>query len=172
MKSKEELKKILNQGSQIQHEQSSLDDLMQQRMSRFIQNEYDDALQRLGEWGELDQKLTQRCQDNPEVIETLSVDDLKKVIHYHMRFNNMDEDLNQLRYIFERLDKSKDYKRFLDTDLAFENSIVYLLNNDLDRARYSIVQSDNYFVTKWTQLTQGNNQLLSSDLKHKHLECL
>ena len=108
-------------------------------MSRFIQNEYDDALQRLGEWGELDQKLTQRCQDNPEVIETLSVDELKKVIHYHMRFNNMDEDLNQLRYIFERLDKSKDYKRFLDTDLAFENSIVYLLNNDLDRARYSIV---------------------------------
>jgi hypothetical protein len=60
----------------------------------------------------------------------------------------------------------------VESDLSFENALLHLLNNDIDRARYSITQSDNYFVSKWSQLTQGNNSFLSTDLKHVHLELL
>jgi FAT domain len=46
------------------------------------------------------------------------------------------------------------------------------MQNDVDMARYSLQQSENFFIKKWQQIIQGNNSLLSSDLKHIHLENL
>ncbi|CAD8069351.1 unnamed protein product [Paramecium sonneborni] len=160
VRANQQLEELLEEIHQEGYDELTIDG----RMVHYLQQEFQDTCMKLGQWEKLDSQLKDVTQlTDKELNADLPL--IRRTLHKYMSINKAGEfDLQKAKYLDRRTEHLQD-------EFLLEKTLILISEQDIDQSRYFLQKAQKKFLIQWSSLL-SQNELLSKQLRHKHLEQL